>query len=186
VARRAITIAQQHGLTGTATGAYARAMLGACLARTGQPDRAERELRLALPRLREYGEPIAIAETLIALGRVERLLGRSDDASIRMREAETLIEAMDDPGVLGLSGSPGRDLPRTSELSHRELEVLRVLAAGMPKRQAADQLFVSYNTLHSHVRSIYRKLDVRSRSEAVAWARREGLLEREAGAESPG
>jgi LuxR family maltose regulon positive regulatory protein len=56
----------------------------------------------------------------------------------------------------------------------------------MPKREAADRLFVSYNTLHSHVRSIYRKLDVRSRSEAVAWGRREGLLDPEGVAESPG
>ena len=161
-------------------------MLGSCLARTGEPEKGEKELRLAVPRLRRSGEPIVLAEVLLALGRVERQLGRSRDASIRLREAEALIEEMTDPGVLGVSSRSGRDLPATSDLSHRELEVLRVLADGLPKRQAADRLFVSYNTLHSHVRSIYRKLDVRSRGEAVAWGRRHGLLDAAEEAESPG
>ena len=42
---------------------------------------------------------------------------------------------------------------------------------------AADQLFVSYNTVHSHVRSIYRKLDAHTLSEAVGRARELGLLD---------
>ena len=186
LARQAVALAHRYGLASSATGAYARAMLGSCLARTGEPEKGEKELRLAVPRLRRSGEPIVLAEVLLALGRVERQLGRSRDASIRLREAEALIEEMTDPGVLGVSSRSGRDLPATSDLSHRELEVLRVLADGLPKRQAADRLFVSYNTLHSHVRSIYRKLDVRSRGEAVAWGRRHGLLDAAEEAESPG
>ena len=186
LARQAVALAHRYGLASSATGAYARAMLGSCLARTGEPEKGEKELRLAVPRLRRSGEPIVLAEVLLALGRVERQLGRSRDASIRLREAEALIEEMTDPGVLGVSSRSGRDLPGTSDLSHRELEVLRVLADGLPKRQAADGLFVSYNTLHSHVRSIYRKLDVRSRGEAVAWGRRHGLLDAAEEANHPG
>ena len=186
LARQAVALAQQHGLAGTATGAFARATLGSCLARTGETDKGEKELRLALPRLRQFGEPIVIAEALIALGRVQRHLGRHREATANLREAEALIAAMTDPGVLAHAVRTGRDMPVSSELSQRELEVLRVLADGMPKREAADRLFVSYNTLHSHVRSIYRKLDVRSRTEAVAWARRQGLLDRDGVVESPG
>ena len=55
--------------------------------------------------------------------------------------------------------------------------MLRVLATGASKRQAADALFVSFNTIHSHVRSIYRKLDVHTLSGAVSEARERGMLD---------
>jgi LuxR family maltose regulon positive regulatory protein len=61
-------------------------------------------------------------------------------------------------------------------LSTRELDVLRLLAEGLSKREAATTLFVSYNTVHSHVRAIYRKLGVASRGAAIDRARDEGLL----------
>ena len=51
------------------------------------------------------------------------------------------------------------------------------MAGGASKREAADQLFVSYNTVHSHVRSIYQKLDAHSLPEAVERARRLGLMD---------
>jgi len=51
------------------------------------------------------------------------------------------------------------------------------MAGGSSKREAAEKLFVSYNTVHSHVRSIYQKLDAHSLPEAVAKARRLGLIE---------
>ena len=63
------------------------------------------------------------------------------------------------------------------ELSARELEVLAMLAEGLSKRETADRLFLSFNTVHSHVRAIYRKLDVGSRSDALIRAREAGLIE---------
>ena len=59
----------------------------------------------------------------------------------------------------------------------RELEVLVMLAEGLSKRETADRLFLSFNTVHSHVRAIYRKLDVSSRSDALIRAREAGLIE---------
>jgi LuxR family maltose regulon positive regulatory protein len=56
-------------------------------------------------------------------------------------------------------------------LSRRELEVLRVLATGTSKRQAAARLYVSFNTVHTQVRSIYRKLDVHNLAAAVGRGR---------------
>ena len=58
----------------------------------------------------------------------------------------------------------------------REIEVLRLLARGLQNREIAAALFVTYNTIHSHIRSIYRKLGTSSRSEAIDRARSEGLL----------
>ena len=61
---------------------------------------------------------------------------------------------------------------RRSELTERELEVLRYLAEGSPKRDIGTALFLSYNTIHSHTKSIYQKLRVSSRDAAVARAPR--------------
>jgi LuxR family maltose regulon positive regulatory protein len=62
------------------------------------------------------------------------------------------------------------------ELTKREMEILRMLPTRLSQREIGRRLFVSYNTVHSHMRSIYRKLGVSSRVDAVARARDEGLL----------
>ena len=54
------------------------------------------------------------------------------------------------------------------DLSERELTVLRLLASDLSEREIAAELYLSFNTVHSHVKSIYRKLGVSSRAEAVA------------------
>jgi DNA-binding CsgD family transcriptional regulator len=61
-------------------------------------------------------------------------------------------------------------------LSPRELDVLRLLVAGAGTRTAAERLHVSLATVRNHVQSIFRKLDVHSRLEAVAYANRHRLI----------
>ena len=61
-------------------------------------------------------------------------------------------------------------------LSQRELEVLHVMALGRTNQEIARQLIVSPGTVKAHTASIYRKLDVANRTEAVARARQLGLL----------
>jgi len=61
-------------------------------------------------------------------------------------------------------------------LSERELEVLRLLADGHMYKTAADALGISQDTVRFHVRNIYEKLHVHSKSEAVLKAFRSGLL----------
>jgi ATP/maltotriose-dependent transcriptional regulator MalT len=61
-------------------------------------------------------------------------------------------------------------------LSPRELEVLKALASGLTNNQLADTLFVSRNTIKTHLKHMYAKLNVSNRIQAVAWARKEGLL----------
>jgi LuxR family maltose regulon positive regulatory protein len=73
------------------------------------------------------------------------------------------------------------DHPRRVErlvepLSERELEVLALLAAGKTNQQIAKELFVSLGTVKSHINNIYRKLGVRSRTQALAKVRELNLL----------
>jgi DNA-binding NarL/FixJ family response regulator len=63
-----------------------------------------------------------------------------------------------------------------SALTSREMEVLRLLAAGMTTDQIAGELFVSPNTVRNHVNNVIRKLNVHSRLEAVSHAIRTGLI----------
>ena len=61
-------------------------------------------------------------------------------------------------------------------LTARELEVLRLLAAGTPNRAIAEQLVVTLDTVKSHVTHIFDKLGVTNRTQAVSRARELGLL----------
>jgi LuxR family transcriptional regulator, maltose regulon positive regulatory protein len=180
--QEAVALADAHGVTPTAAGAFARAVLGAVLVRAGRPHEAQDLLVESIEALRILREPLPLAEALLALAQACRALGRRPDAIQRFEEADALIDAMADPGYLStMRRATARavlgDLPTPGEpLSPRELDVLRLLAAGLSNREVAAQLFVSYNTVHSHVRSIYRKLGVASRTAAVDRARDQGLM----------
>ncbi len=62
-------------------------------------------------------------------------------------------------------------------LTPHELEILRMIAAGATNRQVALHLFVSVETVKSHLEAIYRTLEVSDRAHAVAVAMRKGLLD---------
>jgi ATP/maltotriose-dependent transcriptional regulator MalT len=78
-------------------------------------------------------------------------------------------------------GAPGLRGPRTSTatnpsgLTHREIEVLALMASGLSDRQIAERLVLSPRTIHHHVSAVLRKLDVTSRREAGEEARRLGI-----------
>jgi DNA-binding CsgD family transcriptional regulator len=59
---------------------------------------------------------------------------------------------------------------RIDELTSREVEILRLVAAGLTNRQAADSLGVSVMTVDAHLRSIYSKLRVKSQKDAAKLA----------------
>lgn len=62
-------------------------------------------------------------------------------------------------------------------LTSHEREILRMVAAGATNRQVAQHLFISVDTVKSHLEAIYRTLEVSDRAHAVAVAMRKGLLE---------
>ena len=70
------------------------------------------------------------------------------------------------------AGQPGEP---ASDLSRRELDVIRLLAAGESNGEIARRLGLSTHTIERHVANIYRKIDARGRADATAYALRHGL-----------
>jgi predicted ATPase/DNA-binding NarL/FixJ family response regulator len=68
-----------------------------------------------------------------------------------------------------------KDVSRNGELTSRELDVLRLVARGITNQEIAAELVLSERTVHSHLRSTYRKLGVSSRSAATRYALEHGL-----------
>ena len=69
-----------------------------------------------------------------------------------------------------------KELPPESALSVREVQILKLVADGMTNREIAESLFLSRYTVECHIKNIYRKLSVPSRTKAVIEARARGLL----------
>jgi LuxR family maltose regulon positive regulatory protein len=67
-------------------------------------------------------------------------------------------------------------VPHTGRVSQREVEVLRLLAAGKPNQQIARELVVSLHTVKKHVTHVLSKLGAANRTEATARARELGLI----------
>jgi DNA-binding NarL/FixJ family response regulator len=84
-------------------------------------------------------------------------------------------EAVLSPAVAGRLMGQVR-APERDALSAREMEVLRLVAAGSTNREAAKALFISEATVKTHLLHIYAKLEVRDRASAVAAGYQRGLL----------
>jgi DNA-binding NarL/FixJ family response regulator len=94
---------------------------------------------------------------------------------VRAVRAASRGESMLSPSVAGRVLARVRE-PARDGLSQRELEVLRLIANGVPTREAAATLFVSEATVKTHLLHIYDKLGVRDRAAAVGEAYRRRLL----------
>jgi DNA-binding NarL/FixJ family response regulator len=99
------------------------------------------------------------------------------DELLRAVRAAHRGEAVLSPAVAGrLMGQMRSPAPAAATLSARELEVLRLVAAGSTNRDAARRLFISEATVKTHLLHIYEKLGVRDRASAVAAGYQRGLL----------
>jgi DNA-binding NarL/FixJ family response regulator len=107
------------------------------------------------------------------------LKGAEQDEIDRALRAVVAGEAIFSPGVaqriLGYFSSPPSEVEPFPELTSREREVLDLMAAGRSNTAIAQKLVLSPKTVANHVSSIFAKLSVAGRSEAIVRARRGGL-----------
>ena len=99
-------------------------------------------------------------------------------ASITPNLARRLLRRLDGHGSSGLrSGAPaGRPSGNGEKLSEREREILRLVATGYTSGEIGKRLTISGQTVNTHIKNIYRKLQVRTRAQAVNLASMRGLL----------
>jgi DNA-binding NarL/FixJ family response regulator len=103
----------------------------------------------------------------------------ADDVAAAVRAAhrgEVQIDPLVARRLMSSLHEPRHD-DQMSELTSRELDVLRLVAAGKPNKQIAAELAISERTARTHVSRVLRKLRLSSRTQAALWAVREGLVE---------
>jgi DNA-binding NarL/FixJ family response regulator len=88
---------------------------------------------------------------------------------------ETVADVLATPIDSGSVGDPRSRRNAAHDLTRREREVLRLLAAGYSNREIGEQLYISPTTAASHVAHIFDKLGVDSRAKATDFARRHDL-----------
>ncbi|MGV8908129.1 MAG: LuxR C-terminal-related transcriptional regulator [Propionicimonas sp.] len=129
-------------------------------------------LTLARLLLAEHpGRPKAKDEAVQLLGRLEAAAGSAGREG-SLVDIRRLLALARDPRA----GSVPTTQTSAEVLTERELQVLRLLDSELSGPEIARQLFVSHNTLRSHTKHIFTKLDVTTRRAAVAKARDSGLL----------
>jgi DNA-binding CsgD family transcriptional regulator len=158
--------------------------LGRLAATLGDHERAIEHLERALTANRAMGADTWAAHTLFELGRVLRMRGRPDDdrrASAVLSDAAALAERIGMPVLRSRARALGAQAQRgpapPDELSWREVDVLRLVAAGLSNREIGQELSISGHTVANHVRSILRKTGATNRTEAAGYAHRHALLD---------
>jgi DNA-binding NarL/FixJ family response regulator len=119
----------------------------------------------------------AIQAGAVGFLRKDTLTPESLGAAVRAAASGTGVVAPDLLSSLLRSISPDGDArPSHARLTEREVQVLALIAAGNPTREVAEQLCYSERTVKNVLHDVVTKLNARSRSQAVAFAVREGLI----------
>ncbi|MGZ6268310.1 MAG: LuxR C-terminal-related transcriptional regulator, partial [Candidatus Limnocylindrales bacterium] len=180
----ALELAHTHGFVDLPHVGYYHVMVGVLHACRGEFGAADDAIGLGLDQMRGRADSLLIADALLERALVCIAVGARTEARAMVAEARAAIENCPDPGILTQRvGEVARRLTTAhaqarpgSVLTERELEVLRLLDKGLTKREIAATLFLSYSTIHSHAKSIYRKLDRASRDKVLERARGLGLI----------
>jgi LuxR family maltose regulon positive regulatory protein len=165
-------------------GGLARAALAE---REGRYEAAAAELERAAQLAQRGAGCSEIAHVEVALARIQWARGRRDDARRLATAARERLAPAREPGRVAdlLSRLEQRIRVRqpalvgaasAEPLSDSELAVLRLLSAALSNRQIGEELFISVNTVKTHLKSIYAKLGSSSREQAVGRARELGLI----------
>jgi ATP/maltotriose-dependent transcriptional regulator MalT len=158
--------------------AVAAHVQGAVELAEGDPGAALVSLRHAWQVWQELEAPYEVARARVLIGLACRALGDEDSATLELEAARAAFEQLGAaPDLAGVDSHTGRGAPAdTHGLSPRELEVLRLVAAGKTNREIASTLVVSEHTVARHVQNIFTKLGVSSRTAATAFAFEQELV----------
>jgi DNA-binding CsgD family transcriptional regulator len=162
-------------------------VLGLLSHNLGNLDTADEHFTDALDYLHKSGNRPELA--WVCYEYAETLLQRNNLGDPRKAEA-LLDEALTISQGLGMrpltervvalqeraSSQPARSSAYPDGLTLREVEVLRLIAAGKPDREIAEALVIAVSTVRRHVNNIYAKIGANNRAEATRYALREGLL----------
>jgi DNA-binding CsgD family transcriptional regulator len=165
---------------------YDSGMLTALAAQSrGAVELAGGDAREGLPALRRASQlweelevPFELARTRVDIGLACRALGDDDGAALELEAAGLVFEELGaTPELTRVEALAGGSAHRGRHgLSSRELEVLRLVAAGSSNRQIASELVISEHTVARHVQNIFMKLGVSSRAAAGAFAFKHDLV----------
>jgi DNA-binding CsgD family transcriptional regulator len=157
----------------------AHRLLGELDAADGHQRDAVAHLDRALALADACGAPYERALTLLAIAELRREVGEPEAARSALDEAHALLGRLGATPALarctalvdGLGEGAERAAPvHPAGLSAREIEVLRLVAEGLTDAEVAERLYLSPRTVGGHLRSIYNKLGVSSRSAATRFA----------------
>lgn len=187
LARRAVGLCEANGLAGHEEVWFSYLTLSTVLAQCGNAAEAESLMAFGVePHMYKFeGWPVSFAQSLLALALVRSVCGHTLAAQSLVEDARAAIARCKDPGVLPrrlteiegrLHRIPRRIVGLREPLSEGELRILRLLTSDLSQREIGRELYLSVNTVKTHTRSIYTKLDVASRTEAIARARSLGLI----------
>ena len=160
---------------------------GVIASTAGDLDAARRALEDAVDLFDTSGAPfeaararLDLASVLERLGRTEAAIAEADRALAALTRLDARFELSSAQTLRDRLGSAPREKEAppldTNRLTPREVEVLRLISSGLSNHAIAKRLCISEHTVHRHVANTLSKLDVPSRSAAVACAARLGLL----------
>ena len=125
------------------------------------PDKALRSLQQAL----SFAEPAGYIRLFIDEGdRLAPLLQQAIARNLQAGYATKLLQAIRSETKTGPTSATSQLL---DPLTERELEVLRLIVAGLSNQAIADELVIAHGTVRQHINRIYSKLDVKSRAQAI-------------------
>ncbi|WP_452447952.1 response regulator transcription factor [Nocardia jiangxiensis] len=127
--------------------------------------------------LTTYADDASIAGALRAgaRGYLTKDAGRAEIAAAVRSVASGHTTLAADVGARLVSALGAATQPARADLTDRELDVLRLMAQGRNNAEIAAELYIGLSTVKSHINSLFAKLDVRDRGQAIAYAHRTGL-----------
>jgi LuxR family maltose regulon positive regulatory protein len=144
--------------------------------------------RAAVALTRRLGGVLEVANALLAQAQILRHAGDLQAARAAISEARTILRRSADAGparrllatadltaAQPQSHHQDRQIP-AEELTAKELDLLRLLASRLSRREIGEHLYVSVNTVKTHQRAIYRKLGIADRAAAVQRGKELGIL----------